>query len=111
MEPRVSNGAGETGSREAPFIKGGYRREYKEWFKAQVVEECHKPGSSVSIVARRHDLNANLVFRWRREYRLGIIRPSAPAEVDNAADQTANARHDPGGFQAIERFENRGRPA
>jgi transposase len=27
------------------------------------------PGVSVSAVARRHDLNANQVFNWRRRYR------------------------------------------
>jgi transposase-like protein len=54
MEPRVSNGAEEAEDRDAPFIKSDNRREYKEWFKAQVVEECHAPGNSVSIIARRH---------------------------------------------------------
>lgn len=29
--------------------------------------ETLEPGSSVSIVARRHDVNANQVFKWRRE--------------------------------------------
>ena len=27
----------------------------------------------MSIVARRHDVNANLVFEWRKQYRLGIL--------------------------------------
>jgi transposase len=31
------------------------------------VAETLEPGSSVSIVARRHDVNANQVFKWRRE--------------------------------------------
>ncbi|MGA7328257.1 MAG: transposase [Rhodomicrobium sp.] len=61
---------------DVPYIRNGGRREYKEWFKAQVVEECREPGSSVSIVARRHNINSNVLFRWRREYRLGIIRQS-----------------------------------
>ena len=26
-----------------------------------------EPGASVSIVARRHDLNANQLFKWRRQ--------------------------------------------
>jgi transposase-like protein len=81
MEPRASSGAEEvkSGSR---YIKNARRREYEEWFKAQVVEECHKPGASVSIVARRHDINANVLFRWRREYRLGILKP-APRPARN----------------------------
>jgi transposase len=76
MEPRAAGRAEEAEDRDAPYVKSGHRRAYKEWFKAQVVEECHKPGASVSIVARRHDVNANVLFRWRREYRLGILRPS-----------------------------------
>ena len=76
MEPRVSSGAEEDkGNRNHPYIRNGNRREYKEWFKAQVVEECHKPGASVSIVSRRYDINANVLFRWRREYQLGILKP------------------------------------
>jgi transposase len=31
------------------------------------VAETLEPGSSVSIVARRHDVNANQLFKWRRE--------------------------------------------
>jgi len=33
------------------------------------VAESEAPGSSVSIVARRHDLNTNMLFTWRRELR------------------------------------------
>jgi len=76
MEPSGTDRAEETGDRKAPYIRSGLRREYKDWFKAQVVEECHKPGASVSIVARRHDINANVLFRWRREYQLGILKPT-----------------------------------
>jgi transposase len=35
--------------------------------KQRIVAETLEPGSSVSIVARRHDVNANQVFKWRRE--------------------------------------------
>jgi transposase len=35
--------------------------------------EALEPGSSVSIVARRHDLNTNQLFKWRRE-----MLPKAP---------------------------------
>lgn len=43
------------------------RRQWTEAFKRQVVAETLEPGASVSIVARRHDLNANQLFKWRRE--------------------------------------------
>jgi transposase len=39
--------------------------------KLQVVSETFAPGASVSIVARRHDLNTNLVFSWLRQFENG----------------------------------------
>ena len=45
----------------------GKRRNWPEAFKSQVVAETLEPGSSVSIVARRHDLSTNQLFKWRRE--------------------------------------------
>jgi transposase len=45
----------------------GKRRQWSEALKRRIVAETLEPGSSVSIVARRHDVNANQVFKWRRE--------------------------------------------
>ena len=42
------------------------RRQYSEALKRQMVAETQVPGASVSIVARRHDVNSNQLFRWRR---------------------------------------------
>lgn len=41
--------------------------------KRRIVEETLVPGASVSIVARRHDVNANQLFTWRRQYRRGEL--------------------------------------
>jgi transposase len=43
------------------------RRQYSEALKRQMVAETQVPGASVSIVARRHDVNSNQLFRWRRQ--------------------------------------------
>jgi transposase len=43
------------------------RRQHSSPFKAQVLAEALQPEASVAAVARRHDLNANLVHKWRRE--------------------------------------------
>jgi transposase len=48
-----------------------HRRRWPEALKRQIVAETRVPGASVSIVARRHDVNANQVFRWRRLYEAG----------------------------------------
>jgi len=45
----------------------GQRREWPEALKRQMVAETLEPGASVSIVARRHDVNTNQLFKWRRE--------------------------------------------
>ena len=34
--------------------------------KQQIIAEACEPGASVAVVARRHDMNANLLFTWRR---------------------------------------------
>ena len=45
------------------------RRRWSEARKRRIVAESYQPGVSVSVVARRHDVNANQVFGWRRQYR------------------------------------------
>ena len=41
--------------------------------KLRVVAEASVPGASVAEVARRHGLNANLVFSWRRQHEQGVL--------------------------------------
>jgi transposase len=36
--------------------------------KRRIVAEVRESGASVSVVARRHDLNANQLFAWCRRY-------------------------------------------
>ena len=43
------------------------RRQYSAALKRQMVAETQAPGASVSIVARRHEVNSNQLFRWRRQ--------------------------------------------
>jgi transposase len=48
---------------------GKHRRRNKRWpeaVKREIVAATRLPGSSVSMVARKYDVNANQVFRWRR---------------------------------------------
>ena len=70
-----------------------------------IVEETLKPGASVSQVARAHDVNTNLVFTWRRQYRQGLFdedRQKAtalvPVRVAKAAEPVmAKRRRSPSG--------------
>ena len=41
--------------------------------RREIVEETLLPGTSVSRVARRHDVNANQLFYWRKLYREGRL--------------------------------------
>src|ERR1700735_1337699 len=45
------------------------RRSVEE--KRRIVEETLEAGASVARVARRHAVNANQVFYWRKKYREG----------------------------------------
>jgi transposase len=46
----------------------GTRRHRSDAERRQIVEETYASGASVSVVARRHDVNTNLVFKWRQRY-------------------------------------------
>ena len=63
----------------------GKRRSYSKAFKRRVVAETFDLEVSVASVARRHGLNANMVFKWRRDPRFGPGRDAAvflPVEVN-----------------------------
>src|SRR5438876_10777039 len=47
-----------------------------EDLKREIVAASLEPGLSVSLVARRYDVNANQVFAWRKRYRSGPTEPT-----------------------------------
>lgn len=56
---------------DGDFAPGERRR--RSWTrdeKRRIVEESLQEGASIAEVARRHELNANLLFTWRRK--LGV---------------------------------------
>jgi transposase len=59
--------------------KSGQRRSYSKALKRQMVEATLAGGESVSVVARRYDVNANQLFRWRNEYRQGLLADQGEA--------------------------------
>ena len=69
------------------------RQHYGDDFKRQTVAETYEPGVSVSVVARRHDINANLLFRWRDDPRYSGGVNFLPIEIDAVAgeDVSGNA--------------------
>ncbi|OUL92435.1 transposase [Paraburkholderia hospita] len=70
------------GKNETPGKRPNFPRE----FKRQLVEQTFEPGSSVSLVARRNDINTNLVFKWRRQYLEGAFGAPHPAYARRQSD-------------------------
>ena len=61
-----------TPSTERPAAKQT-RRRYTIAQKREMVEATLEDGQSVSVVARHYDVNANQLFRWRKQYRDGLL--------------------------------------
>ena len=51
-----------------PVRPASRRRRWSEAERLRIVAESYQPGLSVSLVVRRNDVNANLLFTWRRRY-------------------------------------------
>ena len=54
-------------------------RSWPEALKREIVAASLAPGSSVSIVARQYDVNANQVFNWRKRFGNEARRPVDPS--------------------------------
>jgi transposase len=57
---------------------GRKRRSWSLDEKRRIVDESLEDGASLAEVARRHDLNANQLFSWRRQFG---IEPAEPKEL------------------------------
>ena len=55
------------------------RRSWSAEVKERIVSETLEPGVTVTEVARRHEVDRSLVYRWRRE--LGVTRLAGPAKL------------------------------
>ncbi len=71
------------------------RRQYTERERKQILAEATAPGASVAEVARRHEMNHNVIFHWLRKRRAPTMLPvemiapptdSAPMSVADACD-------------------------
>ena len=49
--------------------------------KRRIVELTLVPGASVALVARAHGVNANQVFKWRREFERGELSEPVSASA------------------------------
>ena len=59
--------------------------------KLRIVEETRAKGASVAAVARRHNVNPNQVFAWRRQHRSGLLNAQGAkgdAKMRNRSQQS-----------------------
>ena len=50
------------------------RRRWRIAEKLRIVAECERPGACLAAVARQHDVSSGLLWNWRRQARLGLLR-------------------------------------
>jgi transposase len=63
---------------DGPLALERKRRSWAMDEKRRIVDETLEEGASIAEVARRHDLNTNQLFTWRRQF--GVV-PTAPQEL------------------------------
>jgi transposase len=71
------------------------RRSWSDEEKQRIVAEAALPGASVADIARRHGVNANLVFNWRKTARaaLSAAEPNGLAVCLQAHASSPAAEH------------------
>jgi transposase len=83
---------------------GRRRRSWSLDEKRRIVDETLEDDTSLAEVARRHDLNANQLFTWRRQFGVEAAGPKdvAPILPVTIALETAVEEPDPGSSSQIE---------
>lgn len=87
--------------------KGIARRRRSIEEERRIVEETMRPGASVARVARRHDVNANQVFYWRKKYREGRLGETSSGKLlpvtlaDDSLRKSGRAGYAPAGSMEI----------
>src|ERR1700735_5870975 len=65
--------------------EGGTGRRPRRWRtvseKRRIAEQTFESGASVALVARAHGVNANQVFKWRREFERGELSEPVSASA------------------------------
>lgn len=96
----------DAGTRRAGDRKRGSYRTRSLEEKRRIVEESLAGGASVSRVARRHDLNTNQLFTWRKQYAEGRLGPvavaSAPKLLEVRVEESAERQTRPATAAAAE---------
>ena len=75
------------------------RRRWSVEEKLQIVAESHQPGARIGDIAARHDLYPGLLFTWRRQVGMGVLRERheplfLPIGVSSPAASSRQMRRD-----------------
>jgi transposase len=57
------------------------RRHHDRSFKAELVRQSLEPGASVSAIALHNGVNANMLFKWRRDHLRAQSQPTTDPAV------------------------------
>jgi transposase len=79
-------------SREPEVLGGERRRRWSAGEKLAMVRETYEPGMTVSLVARKHGVNPNQVFHWRKLERIGALTAVSAGETVVPAAELEAAR-------------------
>jgi len=55
------------------------RRQHERAFKDELIAQSMVPGASVAAIAMKGGINANLLFKWRREHVKAMAAPAPTA--------------------------------
>jgi len=83
------------------------RPNYPTDFKLRLAQQACEPGVSVSRLAREHGVNANMLFKWRRHYRAGLLGsvPASPlllpVTIDDAPASSVAHAAPPGRIEIV----------
>ena len=88
------------------------RRIWTDDEKRMICRQARLPGVSVSQVARRYDVNANLVFNWLRDARFAPEDAEAPIEASAVEpDPATSSAASPMTFLPVEMIDEAAGPA
>ncbi|MBB5510738.1 transposase-like protein [Paraburkholderia sp. JPY681] len=76
--------------------------------KIAIVQETLEAGASVSAVSRRHGVNANQVFGWRKQYQEGSLAAVKAGRDRGAGIRTRRSHQGNQGTAATTREEDDG---
>jgi transposase len=79
-------------SKEAEVLGAERRRRWSAAEKVSMVRETYEPGMTVSLVARRHAINPNQLFHWRKLERVGALTAVEAGETVVPAAELEAAR-------------------